>query len=475
MRVENNVFPPEVQEAVLFPFDDSSIPLTYGLQLGLVQGRRQGILVRPGKPGMPDCRRVRYYGTVIRNGEEFRMWYLGLGDQDDKYRVCYAISQDGIKWEKPTLGLVEYGGSTQNNLVDLLNGEYSVVEAPIIYDSEDPDPARRFKMAFESEKYQNRLAVAFSPDGLHWKESSCNPVTKHMLEQSGVIKFNGCYYVNGQLGGPRPGALRQMVTYMSYDFEHWTEATALSFRRDVEPPPEGSWNAGEQVHLGASLWNRGNVIIGFYGMWHGHESDDRRLVTMDLGLIVSNDVIHFKEPIPGFKLIPCYEEPETASGIHGLLGAALAQGQGFENVGEQTLYWYEVWNQGQVRLATWPRDRFGYYKVYREGRRQMLEEPHFISCPIRLNDSGGRVFVNADGLSINSYLRVEIYDEKFRRLPGYSADDCVPLMEPGPRQPVVWRNKETLDKFDHPIRIRVNYGGLRPEDIHVYAIYVSSS
>ncbi len=58
---------------VLFPFDDYSIPLTYGLQLGLVQGERQGIVLPPGKPGDPDCSRVRYHETVIRIDGEFRM------------------------------------------------------------------------------------------------------------------------------------------------------------------------------------------------------------------------------------------------------------------------------------------------------------------------------------------------------------------------------------------------------------------
>ena len=471
----------------LFPFDDYSIPLTYGLQLGLIQGERQGIVLPPGKPGDPDCRKVRYYGTVIRIDGELRMWYFGLGDQDEVTRVCYAVSQDGIHWEKPALGLVEYGGSTENNLVDLPIGDYSVIAVPLIYDPEDPDPDRHFKMAFESRKYGNRLAVAFSPDGLHWKESPHNPVTKHLFEQSGLIKFNGCYYVNGQCSWPRPGDLRQMVTHMSYDFENWTEATALGFQRGAAPSryrggeeDRTGWNVGEQVHLGASLWDRGNVIIGFYGMWHGHETDDRRFVTMDLGLVVSDDATHFREPIPDFKIVPAYEEPESTSGgyydtTRG--NCTLAQGQGFENVGEQTLFWYELWGQGQVRLATWPRDRLGYYEVYwpRKPSVKMLEAPHFISCPMDLDEAGCRVFVNADGLSENSFLKVEICDEQFRVIPGYSGEACVPVAESGFKQAVAWRDAENLARIDGPIRVRVNYVGLRPEDIRVYAVYVSPS
>ena len=117
---------------ILFPFDDHSIPLTYGLQFGLVQGQRKGVVIGPGGPGTPDCRKVRYYGTVIRIDDELRMWYFGLGDRDDVNRVCYAVSNDGVNWERPALGLVDYGGSKQNNLVDLPVGDHSVIENPMI-------------------------------------------------------------------------------------------------------------------------------------------------------------------------------------------------------------------------------------------------------------------------------------------------------------------------------------------------------
>ena len=31
--------------------------------------------------------------------------------------ICYAVSKDGITWEKPELGLVEFEGSQQNNIL----------------------------------------------------------------------------------------------------------------------------------------------------------------------------------------------------------------------------------------------------------------------------------------------------------------------------------------------------------------------
>ena len=303
-----------------------------------------------------------------------------------------------------------------------------------------------------------------------------------------------------------------MVTYMSYDFERWTDATALSFeRKGGEIPLPWKGNAGEQVHTGASLWNRGNVIIGFYGMWHGDPSDDRRMVTMDLGLVVSNDALHFKEPVPDFRIIAANEEGEIVThtyfsrlgdaGGGSLFGLALTQGQGWANVGDRTLYWYSVWSQGRIRLATWARDRFGYFEVpsgdqkaggesFSSGRASRKRRaprtpelptpaspwskvsPHFVSYPMRLDGSGYKVLVDADGLSKDNYLKVEISDLQFRPLPGYSSDDSVPITESGFRQPAEWAGQKTLGKSDQPIRVRVNFVGERPEDIHVYAVYV---
>ena len=31
--------------------------------------------------------------------------------------ICYATSKDGVTWAKPELGLVEYEGSTANNIL----------------------------------------------------------------------------------------------------------------------------------------------------------------------------------------------------------------------------------------------------------------------------------------------------------------------------------------------------------------------
>ena len=72
--------------------------------------------------------------------------------------VCYAVSRDGLTWEKPELDLVDFAGSKANNLV--LRGPHG---AGVFLDARDPDPQRRYKM-FRAED------MRFSADGLHWSD-----------------------------------------------------------------------------------------------------------------------------------------------------------------------------------------------------------------------------------------------------------------------------------------------------------------
>jgi len=65
---------------------------------------------------------VCFYHTVFQNGDHFKMYYRGAhyDEQTEKIThqvVCYAESKDGIHWIKPELGLVEFNGSKQNNII----------------------------------------------------------------------------------------------------------------------------------------------------------------------------------------------------------------------------------------------------------------------------------------------------------------------------------------------------------------------
>ena len=460
-----------LEEVVLFPFDDYSIPFQRGVQLDL-SSKRGKIVVPLGPEGAVDGKSIIYYGAVCRIGDELWMWYIGSGN------VCFATSKDGYNWEKPNLGLVEYNGSTQNNMVDL--GGLRVVACVVLHDPDDPDPERRFKMVFETHRRvpshggRAEFNTAISPDGLTWTEIPVNP---HYLscEMGGFIKFNGCYYVCAQSGGGHPGPPRKLETFVSYDFENWVEADCMGFYRGNIPPRPvvSGGHAGEQVHLGAGLWDRGNVIVGIYGQWHGHPTNDRRLTSMDLGLVVSNDALHYREPVPDFVLVPGAEDP-VAVPKNGW--PALMQGQGVENIGDETITWYGSWRNGDgVRAVTWPRDRLGSFKAFKGGKMGSMQESHFVSAPIDLEGKPACIYMNVGGLSEYAQIEVEVLNERFEKLPGFTSEECITPKKSGFRQLVKWQENEAVKNVDGPIRIRVNFGGIRPEDVRIYAIYCASA
>jgi hypothetical protein len=476
-------------EHVLFPFDNRALPFSHGVRLKLIpfasaadSGGLPNMVVSPGPDGTPDSRGILYYGTVLQVGAELWMWYLGQGEGAEKrrhFRVCFAKSRDGRKWEKPNLGLVEYSGSKDNNLVDLGGGGFPVVGCVVFYDTDEAEAGKRFKMFFESPKYRGKFAVAYSPDGVRWVESPGNP-RGPFFEPAGGIKWNGVYHVNGQAHDAHfPAGVRKFFTHQSCDFENWTQVGCLGFRRDSVPPKPMTTTGpvdGEQVHLGAGLWHRGNVVVGFYGQWHGHPSNDRRWVSIDLGLVISHDALHFHEPVPDFRIVQASEAVSwlPPANFPFERASALMQGQGFANIGDETLFWYSVWGipDAGIRLARWGRDRLGYLAV--GGLESWMDpnhSPHIISAPLMPKGDSTAISVNVDGLGEYSSLKVSILDEQFRPLPGFTAQDCTGPAQSGFRQRVAWGAKDRVP-VQGAIRIRADFAGVRPEDIHLYAIYL---
>src|SRR5207249_11190820 len=132
----------------------------------------------------------RIPGDVERNGWPY-------------YRpIAYAESTDGIHWERPNLGLVEFRGAKKNNLVQIEPATEPYARpmdfVAVFYEPEDPDPGRRFKMAYIVRiRGSCSTATAVSPDGLRWKLVNTESFTKGHFENTGLIKFDGLYYLSG--------------------------------------------------------------------------------------------------------------------------------------------------------------------------------------------------------------------------------------------------------------------------------------
>ncbi len=123
------------------------------------------------KPWEGNC--VITWGSVLYDPFEklFRIWYEVYKRSSEKRDIilCYAASRDGIHWEKPNLGLIDYNGSKDNNIVFQPPG--GTLDSPtVMEDRNDPDAERRFKLFFHTGGRTPRgIYMAFSRDGIHWK------------------------------------------------------------------------------------------------------------------------------------------------------------------------------------------------------------------------------------------------------------------------------------------------------------------
>ena len=486
------------QEAVLFAFDEYSLPFRKNLFLTLqpAQKHPQNPILKRGGPGTPDEARAQFHGTVLHVNGKFRMWYVAIDEPSVQEfhkargmaglqsRVALAESSDGIHWRKPNLGLVEYRGNKANNLVDM---EPGVLWPSILYEPGDPDPAKRYKMVFKAtggrlkgllDRYSGfdylvSPLCAYSPDGLHWRLAQHNPPLKGNMEGTNFYKFAGSYFMQGHIysaWSPTTGLLlngdptgRVLFTYRSPDFVRWSEAPALSFARYGYRSAKGG--TVEEAHTVTGAWVRGNVVVSAYLQWHGSNDVDSRW--MDVGLMLSNDGIHFREPIPDFQLISRGEKDSWQGGS--------LWGVSFVNVGEKTHIYYSgltgggstALARGDIGLATLDRDRLGYLSL-----KDSRETGYLMSCPVELG-AKTRLVANIDGVGSDSSIRIGLKDERYQPIPGYSLEESQPLTVSGLQQPVSWKGREVITGLaGKRVLLEVQFQGAANRNPRLYALYL---
>jgi hypothetical protein len=503
------------RETVFFAFDDENIAWQHNLKLTLVSAEKHPAnpVVRCGPKGSPDYGHAILYGTVLHDGTKFRMWYLGMiqrelerGQAPGWWRpMCYAESADGIAWTKPELGLVDLGGNKKNNICHI-EGEVPSMTLindflSVLHDPADPDPTRRFKVAYIAhmpyedirggmsnvgvkEGRVGAMITATSADGLSWKVVGDRPANAggERFEVSSLYRFGNFYYASGQLASPwcwlndgRPAG-RVMMSYRSPDFRIWSQAKALSMvlpQQQTDPQPsvnEMLQGFSKQMHMGVGVWNRGNVLIGLQGIWQGQPrmrptgAAGHDGLKIDIGLAISNDGVRFREPIPNFKFLEHGREGEWDS-------VALLQGHAFVNHGDKTYIWYSHWDceekfrSQEIGLATLRRDGFGYLSRHDPG-----DPGHCVTKTVLPTAQGQKLLINAEGVTDDLPLTVELLDEFDRPIPGYFGKDAAKITTSGIQQPVKWpAQADGRSPRNREVAVRVSFPD--SEKVRLYAIY----
>lgn len=175
------------------------------------------------------------YFAMVQERDRYRVWYRG-SHFDEKTKTathqevtCYAESQDGIHWTKPLLGLFEFDGSKQNNIV--WNGVGAHCFTPFRDTNPDCRPEARYKAIGRGRPQREKgLYVFQSPDGVHWSLIQEEPViTKGAFDSQNLAFWDphsGCYRCYHR--SFRDG-VRDVMVQTSDDFIHWSEPEYLRF------------------------------------------------------------------------------------------------------------------------------------------------------------------------------------------------------------------------------------------------------
>jgi hypothetical protein len=468
--------------AVLLAIDDALLPLRSQLHRSLSrpQVRTAPVLMpRRDRSDLPDHLGTHFYGTVLHDGGRYRMWYypvaLGSAAGDlTQGPMCYAESEDGITWTRPSLGQVALNGSRDNNAIAL--PETKIEGITLIRDDDDPDPQRRYKLIYNPHTGDFwSIRTATSADGIIWKPGPALPV-REFVEQASFYKHGGLYIVNAQTispwhysdGGAAMG--RQGYAWVSPDFDTWLVETVESFTlpEPREPQDRGPRKPYDQVHLGVGAASFGTVLVGLYGLWHNREAFHE--ISCDLGLVVSNDGLLFREPVKGHAFIAASDSPVTPK-PGAQYPTILAQANGILNVGGETRIYHGRWRNApygedyyaEVALAIIGRDRWGALALNPDQSAGAVW-----SAPVTLPAGGCGVTLNAEGAG---GIRIELANERFSLLPQFSGDQSGHTGEAGGLDcPVAWPAGDLTPLAGQTVRLRVHMErGTDPEP-RLYAI-----
>lgn len=268
------------------------------LTLGTVEKDSHNPLFRADQPWENALNNL--YPNVLWDEQEhiFKLWYkCVLNDKDvivkmtdpltihdQGWFLLYAISRDGLQWEKPALGQIEFAGSKANNIV-----ARDTPNVGVFKDTHDTDPARRYKMIYDVG--QGKLRVRFSPDGRHWSEP---------LEAKGFGAQHGDTH-NNAFWDERLGRYvlftkqyvgeRLVARFESEDFLNWRDSGVVLRSSAAEGKTTQTYCL--------SAFPYANGYLGYVMMYHAGK--DR---SVDCELAWSPDSVNWRRVAPGTPFLP---------------------------------------------------------------------------------------------------------------------------------------------------------------------------
>jgi hypothetical protein len=402
------------------------------------------------RPDQPWEGKVAYvYGTVLpgEQGSGYRMWYQSWAAGE--YRTLYATSRDGLNWEKPALGLVDFAGSRENNL--LLPGTQPWHQPQVIWNQAEKDPARRYALIsydYASSKPGRSVSgfrLAYSADGINWREPAPGPV---LADPGDVGTFTWDAHTKKFLGytkifAPVNGYRRRAIGYTTTtDLQKWNPAELIL----VPDKFDDRWVTQDRHHTdfyGLSAFPYESGYVGL--LWIFRITDGIKDGPIFVELVSSRDGVNWNRQEGD-------RPPVLALGAEGAWDAGMVFTPNHPLLEGDTLKLYyggfattHGANEavGAIGLATLRKDGFASLDAG-DGVGIITTKP--------LRNARGELRINA--LASAGWVKAELLDHQGRVLPGYGLADCLGANGDGIDQPITWRQQARLPEKSDGMTIR---------------------
>lgn len=394
-----------------------------------------------------DDRRVYEYGTVLRDADtgRFRMWYNRLR------LVLYAESDDGIHWTRPNLGICDWAGATDNNIV------YNGLHSPsLLYNPESANAELRYVMLGSNSGYR----LLRSPDGLHWTPCADAPILTGGDTCTLAYDANtGEYLAFHKRTEAHLGQKRRLVFLSaSRDLETWSEPTlvmAPDETDDAQVAREGGVNA---QFYNMSVFPYGGQYLGLVTLFHlmhiaetSGPEQSKHDGPIDVQLVHSRDGRAWSRCEDRAPVIPNGPHAYDAGCVLGVANSPVIVGD------EVWLYYTAITTphggalpakQVSIALARWRLDGFASLDAG-------LETGVVETTP--LDAAGQWIEVNAE---ISGALTVAVLDEAGTPVPGFRHEDCEVLHGDSVHHRVRWGAADHLPRGG-PLRLEFRMADTR--------------